>query len=73
MKGILLPAFFEKSTTRKLIIKYPMTIIGAGQNQTFLSGCSLYIEGLKEEGKRVVLKDMTTSSQGAGFLHGLFR
>ena len=41
-------------------IEYPLTIIGAGQDKTFLSGYSFEIKGKEEEGKRVVLKDFTS-------------
>jgi len=44
-------------------INYPMTMIGAGQNKTFLSDCSLMIQGttVEKSSKRVVLKDFTIS------------
>ena len=57
----------------RVFIRYPMTIIGAGQNKTYLSGYSFNIQGIKEEGKRVVLKDMTTSSgELTGVMTGVF-
>ena len=48
-------------------IRYPMKIIGAGQNKTFLSGYGFQISGTKETGKRVELIGMTVSnSKGCG-------
>ena len=48
-------------------MNYPLIMIGAGQNKTFLSGYSFEIKGTKVEGKRVVLKDMTVcDSQYSG-------
>jgi hypothetical protein len=44
------------------VIKYPIKMIGAGQNKTVLSGYTFRIEGTKEEGKRVILKDFTISA-----------
>jgi hypothetical protein len=55
-------------------LNYPMRMIGAGQRKTFLSGCGLTIQGTKEEGKRVVLKDLTmkgSSNDGILALQGL--
>jgi len=43
----------------RVIIKYPIQIIGAGKNKTFLSGYGIHIGGKKDERKSVVLKDMT--------------
>jgi hypothetical protein len=45
----------------KLIIKCPISIHGAGQDKTIIQGYGFRIEGEKEEGKNVVLKDMTIS------------
>ena len=44
-------------------INYPMTMIGAGQNKTFLSDCSLMIQGttVEKNSNIVVLKDFTIS------------
>jgi hypothetical protein len=50
------------------IIKYPMQIIGAGQNKTTIHGGFL-IQATKQEGKRVTLNDMTLSHSNAA---GLF-
>jgi len=44
-----------------LSITYPMKIIGAGQDNTFIQGGGFDIQGTKEEGKNVGLKDMTIS------------
>ena len=49
------------TTTTRVVIKYPLKIIGAGQSKTFLFGYSFKIHGIKEEGKEVELKDMTSS------------
>ena len=46
---------------RDLEINYPLKIVGAGQEKTFLFGCTFCIGGTKEEGKKVELKDMTIS------------
>jgi hypothetical protein len=46
-------------------INYPLMMIGAGRNKTFLDGYGLCIGGTKEEGKDVVVQDMT-SSRAAG-------
>jgi hypothetical protein len=45
--------------TAHVCIRYPMAIIGAGQNKTFLCDYGLQITGKKEKGKKVVLKGMT--------------
>jgi hypothetical protein len=42
-------------------INYPLMMIGAGRNKTFLDGYNLRIGGKKEEGKEVVVQDMTSS------------
>jgi hypothetical protein len=42
-------------------INYPLMMIGAGRNKTFLDGYRLRIGGTKEEGKEVVVQDMTSS------------
>jgi hypothetical protein len=44
-----------------LRIECPLSIHGAGQDKTFIQGTGLQIQGKKEEGKNVVLKDMTIS------------
>jgi hypothetical protein len=50
-----------------LSITYPMKIIGAGQDNTFIQGGGFDIQGTKEEGKNVGLKDMTISeTSGSG-------
>ena len=58
---------------KPLTIKCPLSIHGAGQNNTFIRGKGLKIKGKKEEGKNVVLKDMTiseTSGSGLGASYG---
>ena len=52
-------------TTRELIIKHPINIIGAGRDKTFVEGYGFQIKGKKEEGKNVVLKDMTICTPNA--------
>ena len=42
-----------------MTINYPMKVIGAGRDNTFIRGGGFRIQGTKEEGKNVVLKDMT--------------
>ena len=42
-----------------LRINYPLKIIGAGQDNTFIQGGGFEIKGKKEKGKKVELKDMT--------------
>jgi hypothetical protein len=57
-----------------LEICYPLKIIGAGQEKTIIHGGGFHITGTKEEGKRVVLKDMTiseTSDNGVTGYYGL--
>jgi hypothetical protein len=44
-----------------VIINQAIKIIGAGRDQTFVKGDGFRIKGKKEEGKDVVLKDMTIS------------
>jgi hypothetical protein len=44
-------------------MNYPLMMIGAGRNKTFLDGYNLFIGGTKEEGKEVVVQDMTISSR----------
>ena len=59
--------------TKELYIDYPINIIGAGRDQTFVKGCGFESRGKKEEGKNVVLKDMTiseTSGHGVVALNG---
>ena len=43
-------------------------MIGAGQNKTFLTGYNLCIGGTKEEGKEVVVQDMTSSGAATGLV-----
>ena len=46
-------------------INYPLMMIGAGQNQTFLDGYNcLRIGGTQEEGKRVNMQDFTMKGSG---------
>ena len=59
---------------KTLIIKCPLSIHGAGQNNTIIQGKGFKIEGEKEDGKNVVLKDMTiseTSGHGVVGFNGL--
>ena len=52
-----------------VIIKCPISLHGAGQDRTILHGYGIEIQGTKEEGKNVVLKDMTVSGASG---YGLF-
>jgi len=55
-------------------IQHPIKIYGAGRDQTIVKGGGFDIRGMKEEGKNVVLKDMTiskTSGNGVVGLNGL--
>jgi len=47
-----------------------MQIIGAGRDKTFIQGGGFDIRGTKEEGKNVVLKDMTISETGQSGVDG---
>jgi hypothetical protein len=49
-------------------INYPLMMIGAGRNKTFLDGYTLHIGGTKEEGKEVVVQDMTSSGAATGLV-----
>ena len=51
-------------------INYPLMMIGAGRNKTFLDGYDLRIGGTKEEGKEVVVQDMTSSRAVGSGLYG---
>jgi hypothetical protein len=60
--------------TSILSIEDPINIIGAGRDLTFVKGYGFHIKGEKEEGKNVVLKDMTiseTSGNGVWGFDGL--
>ena len=48
-------------TEKNVTIEHPIKIFGAGRDQTFVKGYGFKIAGKKEEGKNVVLKDMTIS------------
>jgi len=47
-------------------INYPLIMIGAGQNRTFLTGYPLRIGGTKEDGKEVVVQDLSSSGAENG-------
>jgi hypothetical protein len=47
-------------------IKYAMKVIGAGRDKTFIRGDGFEFGGTKEEGKNVVLKEMTLQ-EASGF------
>jgi hypothetical protein len=58
--------------TKSWSIEHPINIIGAGRDQTFVKGRGFKIHtGEKEEGKNVVLKDMTISETSDNGVHGL--
>ena len=64
----------EDEEDHDLIVTHPMQIIGAGRDKTFIQGGGFDIRGEKEEGKNVVLKDMTiseTSDNGVFGYEGL--
>ena len=50
-------------------INYPLMMIGAGQNKTFLTGFKLRIGGTKEEAKKVIVQDMTMKGSSRHGLH----
>ena len=52
-----------------LTIECPLSIHGAGQDKTFIRGKGIYIQGEKEEGKKVELKHMTISETS---MNGVF-
>lgn len=57
----------EHNSDNDLVVTYPMQIIGAGRDQTFVKRGGFEIKGKKQKGKNVVLKDMTISeSSGSG-------
>ena len=47
-------------------INYPLMMIGAGRNKTFLTGYNVDIGGTKEQGKEVAVQDMTSSGAECG-------
>jgi hypothetical protein len=49
----------EEDDDNDLIVTYPMQIIGAGRDQTFVKGGGFFITGTQEEGKRVDMQGMT--------------
>jgi hypothetical protein len=58
-----------------LEINYAMKIIGAGRDKTTIRGGGFYIQGKKEKGKNVLLKDMTmkrSSDHAVCAVNGLF-
>ena len=59
----------EEDDDNDLIVTYPMQIIGTGRDKTFIQGGGFHIKGTKEEGKNVVLKDMTISETS---YHGVY-
>ena len=61
MEGTFQGKASRHAAATSVTIKYEMKMIGAGQKRTFLTGYNLCIEGTKEEGKEVVVQDMTSS------------
>jgi hypothetical protein len=59
----------EEDDDNDLIVSYPIQIIGAGRDKTFIQGGGFDIRGTKEVGKTVVLKDMTISETSG---HGVY-
>jgi hypothetical protein len=60
--------YLEWPSLHYLEIKYPMKIIGAGQEKTIIHG-GFEIQGMKEEGKRVNMQRMTMRGSGAEGLY----
>jgi hypothetical protein len=60
----------EEDDDNDLIVTYQMQIIGAGRDKTFIQGGGFEITGTKEEGKTVVLKDMTISETDGNGVSG---
>jgi hypothetical protein len=60
----------EHNSDNDLVVTYPMQIIGAGRDQTFVKGGGFVIQGTKEEGKNVELKDMTISETSEYGVYG---
>jgi hypothetical protein len=56
----LMEGTFHGNSYSRVNINYPLMMIGAGRNKTFLDGYRLFIGGTKVEGKEVVVQDMTT-------------
>jgi hypothetical protein len=62
--------FHGNSSSVYVYINYPLRMIGAGQNQTFLDGFNcLYIGGTQEEGKRVNMQGFTMKGSSGHGLH----
>jgi hypothetical protein len=64
----LMEGTFHGNRYSSVNMSYPLMMIGAGRNKTFLTGYKLRIGGTKEEGKEVVVQDMTSS----GAFYGLY-
>jgi hypothetical protein len=60
----------EENEDNDLYVTFPMQIIGAGRDQTIVKGGGFDIQGTKEEGKNVVLKDMTISETSGNGVFG---
>jgi hypothetical protein len=54
-----------------LEINYPLKIIGAGRDKTFIQGGGFKIKGTKEAGKKAELKDMTISGASEDGVYGI--
>jgi hypothetical protein len=61
---------FHGNNNSSVNINYPLIMIGAGQNKTFLSGYSLCIGGTQEEEKRVGMQGMTIKGSRVNGLFG---
>ena len=74
MKDLFLEKGIHIVTGQDIVLKKEWKISGAGRDQTFVKGGGFQIQGKKEEGKNVVLKDMTiseTSGKGVSGWDGL--
>ena len=60
----------EEEDDNDLYVTYPMQIIGAGRDKTFIQGGGFDIRGKKEKGKNVVLKNMTISETSYNGVYG---
>jgi hypothetical protein len=69
-KGMYLMQGTHIVTDDYVYIHQAIKIFGAGRDQTFVKGGGFQIKGKKEEGKNVVLKDMTISETSENGVYG---
>jgi hypothetical protein len=53
-----------------MVIQYPMKVIGAGRDKTTIHDNGFVIQGTKEEGKEVIVQDMTMKGSSQSGLWG---